>query len=65
MSSDLEMAIKQRNLKAIMDLMFEPGTYLLKAGFKTENELWDYKSDCPPPGKAQLTRMLHEIDKSD
>lgn len=54
MSSDLEMAIKQRNLKAIMDLMFEPGTFLLKTGFKTENELWDYKSDCPPPGKAQL-----------
>lgn len=54
MSSDLEMAIKQRNLKAIMDLMFEPEAYLLKTGFKTENELWDYKSDCPPPGKAQL-----------
>ncbi len=54
MSSDLELAIKQRNLKAIIDLMFESGTYSLKTGYKTENELWDYKSDCPPPGKAQF-----------
>lgn len=54
MSSDLEMAIKQRNLKAIMDLMFEQGTPILKTGCKTENELWDYKSDCPPPGKVHL-----------
>ena len=34
--------------------MFEPGTYALKVGYKTENELWDYKLDCPAPGKAQL-----------
>ena len=54
MSSDFELAVKQRNLKAIMDLMFEHGTYLLKAGFRTESELWDFKSDCPRPGRAQL-----------
>ena len=54
MSSGLELAIKQRNLKAIMDLMFEPGSTILKSGFRTENELWDFKADCPPPGKAHL-----------
>jgi tetratricopeptide (TPR) repeat protein/type II secretory pathway predicted ATPase ExeA len=54
MSSGLEQAIKQRNLKAIMDLMFETGSPVLKTGYKTENELWDFKSDCPLPGKAHL-----------
>lgn len=54
MSSGIEQAIKQRNLKAIMNLAFEPTSATLKTGFRTENELWDFKSDCPPPGKAHL-----------
>jgi len=55
MSLALEQAIKQRNLEAIMSLMFEPELPVLKTGFRTENELWDFKSDCPPPGKAHLS----------
>jgi tetratricopeptide (TPR) repeat protein len=54
MSLVLEQAIKQRNLKAIMSLMFEPGLPILKHGFKTEGEYWDFKSDCPLPGKSYL-----------
>jgi hypothetical protein len=54
MSTGIEQAIKQRNLKAIMNLVFEPASTVLKIGFKTENELWDFKSDCPPTGKANL-----------
>ena len=54
MAPGLEQAIKQRNIKAIMDLVFEPDKPVLKPGFRTENELWDFKNDCPSPGKANL-----------
>ena len=54
MYSEIELAIKQRNLSAIMKLMFETDAPVLRSGFKTETELWDFKADCPKAGKAQL-----------
>jgi len=33
--------------------MFKSEAPILKPGFKTENELWDFKSDCPKPGKEE------------
>ena len=44
---ELEKAIRQRDLKTIVSLMFEGNPPELKPGFKTETELWDYKKDCP------------------
>jgi tetratricopeptide (TPR) repeat protein len=51
---DIEKAIRQRDAKAIMQMMFEVETPKLKAGYCSENELWDFKADCPRPGKKFL-----------
>jgi len=45
--SKIEHAIKQRNIVAILKIMFEDKVPVLKPGFRTETELWDYKNDCP------------------
>ncbi len=34
-----------------MKLMFRGNTPELEWGFATENDLWDFKKDCPKPGK--------------
>jgi len=34
--------------------MFEPAAVVVKSGFRTEGELWDYKADCPRPEKAAV-----------
>jgi hypothetical protein len=49
--SDVRAAIRQRDIRALMKLMFRDSTAELNWGFSTENELWDYKRDCPKFGK--------------
>ena len=51
---DLELAIRQREVRAIVRLMFESSFPQLRCGFKTENELWDFKNDCPKPTKENI-----------
>jgi len=43
MSYDIESLIKRRDISTIATLMFEKDSPILKYGYKTENELWDYK----------------------
>jgi tetratricopeptide (TPR) repeat protein len=45
--ADIEAAIRQKNIDALMNRMFEPRSTELRFGFKTETDLWDYKKDCP------------------
>jgi tetratricopeptide (TPR) repeat protein len=52
--SDVRAAIRQRDIRALMKLMFEASGPELNMGFSTENELWDYKKDCPRTGKDNL-----------
>jgi hypothetical protein len=49
--SDVRAAIRQRDIRALARLMFRGGEPILSWGFHTENELWDYKKDCPKSGK--------------
>ena len=54
--SDLRLAIKQRDIRAVCQLMFsrdgsKSSRPQVKLGCNTENELWDFKKDCPIVGK--------------
>jgi len=44
-------AVKQRNVRSIIDLMFERDHAAIRRGFRSENELWDFKGDCPTLGR--------------
>lgn len=48
---DLKTAIRQRDLRAILRLMFHSDGPVLRQGVGTESELWDFKKDCPRLGK--------------
>ena len=50
-NKDLEKAIKQRDLESVSALMFEGNPPVVRHGFRTESDLWDYKADCPHRGK--------------
>jgi hypothetical protein len=52
--SDVRAAIRQRDIRALMKLMFHSDAPELNWGFHTENELWDFKKDCPKMGKEHL-----------
>ena len=52
--SDVRAAIRQRDVRALMKMMFRDGSADLNWAFATENELWDYKTDCPKSGKDHL-----------
>ena len=52
--SDVKAAIRQREIRTLMTLMFRRKTPELNWGYNTENELWDYKKDCPRMGKEHL-----------
>lgn len=45
--ADIESAVRQKNVGAIVKRIFEADGSELRFGFKTETELWDYKKDCP------------------
>lgn len=44
---DLARAIRQKDIRLILSLMFEPGEPRVRTGFKAEGELWDFKRDAP------------------
>ena len=50
-NEDIALAIRQRDIEAISRLMFEGLPPSPRASFRTETELWDYKAECPEPGK--------------
>ena len=48
---DVEAAILRRDIDAIISLFFVANQPTLRASFRTENALWEYKSDCPQLGR--------------
>jgi tetratricopeptide (TPR) repeat protein len=52
--SDIEQAISKRDTTSIYQLMMHGCPPAPRPGYRIENQLWDYKGDCPKPGKAHL-----------
>ena len=52
--SDVRAAIRQRDIRTLMKLMFHADGPELNWGFRTENDLWDFKKDCPKLGKENV-----------
>lgn len=48
---DIARAIRQRDVRAVVALFFPAGPPSVGSGYRTETELWDYKSDCPWLGR--------------
>ena len=51
MREDFERAIRQRDVESIIQLMFDRNSLAVKSNFRTEEDTWDYKADCPYIGK--------------
>ncbi len=50
-TGDIKRAVRQRDVGAVMRMMFPTNEPKLASGFKTENEFWDYKRDVPFLGR--------------
>ena len=50
-NEDFARAIRQCQIRPLVQMVFEGKTPVVKSGYRTETELWDYKADCPSPGK--------------
>ncbi len=55
----ITQAIRNRDARNVLHLMFKENSPILKPGFRTENDLWDFKSDCPRPGRDELYIWAH------
>lgn len=44
-------AVRQRNVRGVLQLLFEGDLPVLRRGYRTETELWDFKADCPIIGR--------------
>lgn len=53
---DLATAIRQRQVDLIIQMLFEGNPPKVKRGFHTETDLWDFKFNCPEPGKANFSK---------
>lgn len=60
---DLAKAVRQRDIGAVVRMMFEGNPPSVKSGYRTETELWDFKKDCPEVGPARTDAMWAEISK--
>jgi tetratricopeptide (TPR) repeat protein len=60
---DLARAIRQRDIQAVVKMMFDGNPPQLKTGFKTETELWDFKRDCPHLGPHKSVQAWAEFSK--
>jgi hypothetical protein len=52
---DLKRAIQQRDVNFIARLMFEGSPPVVRTGFRTETEFFEYKKDCPRPGVERIS----------
>jgi tetratricopeptide (TPR) repeat protein len=51
-NAEIERAIRQRDVDAIVGLLFDGDRPRVRPGFSTETELWDFKSGCPQASKS-------------
>lgn len=54
--NQLAAAIRQKDVRAIVQMLLEGNPPRPSTGFKTETELWDFKRDVPAPGPNQSAR---------
>jgi schlafen family protein len=54
-NEDLERAIRERDIESIVRMMFDPSIPSVKTNFRSEDELWDFKSDCPAIAKEMAS----------
>lgn len=52
--ADIEQAISLKDTTALYQLMMQGCPPTPRQGFRLENQLWDFKGDCPKLGKAHL-----------
>jgi Schlafen, AlbA_2 len=50
--STLKSAIKNRDVRGVVQVFFSADRPELKSGFFREDQWWDYKEDCPSPSRA-------------
>ena len=58
-SSDVEAAILQRDIDALLSLFFVSNQPMLRPTFRTETDFWEYKADCPQLGKRNENGWAH------
>jgi hypothetical protein len=59
---DIEKALLQRDVDALLALMLRadtPQQPVIRTGFRTETELWEYKRDCPRIGRESENAWAH------
>jgi tetratricopeptide (TPR) repeat protein len=61
--ADFEKAIRQRNVQAIRQMMFESNIPKLRPGFCVETDIWDFKKDCPRIGKNKCDQAWADLSK--
>jgi len=54
-----ENAIRQGDVPVILKNFFPGNEPVIRRGLRTENELWDYKSDCPRINRASANPWAH------
>jgi hypothetical protein len=58
-NEDIAKAIRLRSVNSILGIFFEKTGPILKQGFRTETDLWDYKRDVPHLGKEHANSWAH------
>ncbi len=48
----LKQLIRNREVKGVLRIVFKEDSCELQTGIHREDQLWDFKEDCPSPGKA-------------
>lgn len=48
---DFARAVLHKDVHAILRFFFEPGKPVVRSGFRTETDLWDFKEDAPSAGR--------------
>lgn len=56
-NNEIARAIRQRDIDALVALIFDEGKPELRSGFRTETDLWDFKAGCPKPGKDKEDQL--------
>ncbi len=51
MREDMASAVRQKNLRGLIRLLFEGNPPTIRVGYNNETDLWDFKKDCPHAGK--------------
>jgi tetratricopeptide (TPR) repeat protein len=57
LNSDIERAIRQRNVDALLAMLFDEETDTIRPDFSSETDLWDFKAGCAAPSKDKADQI--------